>query len=62
MWGNKKKKDWEVEVENILKEARLDKRYKAFFSQFDQLADEPPQEWQDVFTKSLAVWLGVVAN
>jgi hypothetical protein len=49
-WGKKnKKKDWELEVERILKEDRLDTRLQAFSDKFSQQQTEPPEEWQEVF-------------
>jgi len=51
MWGNKnKKKDWEIEVERILKEGRFDTRLQAFVEKFEQEQEiEPPENWQEVF-------------
>jgi hypothetical protein len=51
MWGRKdKKKDWEIEVERILKEGRLNSRSQAFSQKVEQEREiEPPEEWQEVF-------------
>jgi len=52
LWGkkDKEKKDWEIEVERILKDARLDTRLQAFAEKFEQEPEiEPPEEWQEVF-------------
>lgn len=51
----KKKKWWEIEAENILKEARLDTRLQKFIEEFEQERDiEPPEEWQEVFNTFFA--------
>ena len=49
MWGNKKK-DWEIEVEHILKEGSLNSRLQTFAEKFNQEREsDPPEEWQEVF-------------
>ena len=51
-WGkkDKEKKDWEIEVDRILKEGRFDTRLQAFMERFEQEREiEPPEEWQEVF-------------
>ena len=51
-WGkkDKEKKDWEVEVDRILKEGSLNSRLQAFSQKFDQEREiEPPEEWEEVF-------------
>jgi len=51
-WGKKgnKKRDWEIEVERILKEGKFDTRLQAFMDKFSQEQEnEPPEEWQEVF-------------
>jgi hypothetical protein len=50
LWGKNKEKDWEIEVERILKEGRFDTRLQAFVERFEQEREiEPPEDWQEVF-------------
>ena len=51
MWGKKdKKKDWEIEVERILKEGSFNSRFQAFTERFERKREiEPSEEWQEVF-------------
>lgn len=44
-----KKKDWEIEVDHILKDATVNSRLKAFAERLEQEKIEPPEEWQEVF-------------
>ena len=51
-WGkkDKEKKDWEIEVERILKEGSFNSRFETFMERFEQEKEiEPPQDWQEVF-------------
>ena len=50
MFRKNKKKDWEIEVDRILKEARFDTRWQAFTEKLEQEREsEPPEEWQEIF-------------
>lgn len=57
MAWNKKKKDWEIEVEHILKDATVNSRLKAFAERLEQEKIEPPEEWQEVFNTFFEEWL-----
>ena len=51
-WGkkDKAKKDWEIEVERILKEGGFNSRFQAIMERFEQEREiEPPEDWQEVF-------------
>lgn len=50
LWGKNKKKDWEIEVDRILKEDRFNSRFQAIMERFEQEREiEPPEDWQEVF-------------
>jgi len=48
MWWRNRKKDWEIEVERILKEGRLDSRLQAFVEKCRDEPESPPDDWQEV--------------
>ena len=60
LWGKKdKKKDWEIEVERILKEGSFNSRLETFMARFEQEREnEPPEEWQEIFNTFFDSLLG----
>jgi len=45
-------KDWEKEVDKILKEGRFNTRFKKVVDKLEgeEIGDDPPEEWQEVFS------------
>jgi len=52
-------KDWEKEVDKILKESRLNTRFEKIVDRLEkeEIGNDPPEEWQEVFS---AVFEGLI--